>query len=93
MFDAPGLDMSWLGWIVVGLIAGILSGAVVGGRKARGCLGNIVVGIVGGWIGGYIATALLHFDRVTGFIAAVLVAFLGAVILRFVLEALGGRDA
>ena len=92
MFDAPGLDMSWIGWLVVGLIAGMLSGAVVRGRSARGCLGNIVVGVIGGWIGGYIATQLLGFDRVTGFIAAVLVAFLGAVILRFVLEAISGRD-
>jgi uncharacterized membrane protein YeaQ/YmgE (transglycosylase-associated protein family) len=93
MFDVPGLDMSWLGWLVVGLIAGILSGAVVRGRTARGCIGNIVVGVVGGWIGGYIATAVLGFDRVTGFIAAVLVAFLGAIILRFVLEAIGGDRA
>jgi uncharacterized membrane protein YeaQ/YmgE (transglycosylase-associated protein family) len=93
MFDAPGLDMTWLGWIVVGLIAGILSGAVVRGRTARGCLGNIVVGIIGGWVGGFIATEFLNFDRVTGFIAAVLVAFVGAVIVRFILEAISGRNA
>ena len=93
MFDAPGLDMSWLGWIVVGLIAGLLSGAVVRGRTARGCIGNVIVGVIGGWIGGFIATQFLGFDRVTGFIAAVLVAFIGAVILRFALEAIGGGRA
>ena len=90
--DVPAIAMSPVGWVVVGLIAGMLSGAVIRGRTARGCLGNIVVGIIGGVIGGYVATAM-GFDRVTGFIAVVLVAFLGAVIVRLILEAVsGGRD-
>src|SRR3712207_8920669 len=48
-------------------------------------LGNIVVGILGGILGGFIAQQM-GFDRVTGFIAAVVVAFLGAVVVRFALE-------
>ena len=85
------LDMDVLGWIVVGLAAGALSGLVVGDRTARGCLPNIVVGIVGGVIGGWFATQMGS-DRTTGFIGAVAVAFLGAVVVRLVLRALeGGR--
>jgi uncharacterized membrane protein YeaQ/YmgE (transglycosylase-associated protein family) len=89
VIDVPAIDMGVVGWIVVGFIAGALSGAVVPGRTARGCLGNIVVGIAGGVLGGWLAQQM-GFDRVTGFIAAVLVAFLGAIAVRYVLEALGG---
>ena len=39
----PVMDV--VGWIVVGFIAGALSGLVVGGRTARGCLPNILVGV------------------------------------------------
>lgn len=88
--DVPAIAMSPIGWVFVGLIAGALSGAVVPGRTARGCLANIAVGIAGGVLGGFLAQAM-GFDRVTGFIAVVIVAFLGAVVVRYILEAVGGR--
>jgi uncharacterized membrane protein YeaQ/YmgE (transglycosylase-associated protein family) len=50
-----------------------------------------VVGIVGGVVGGWFATQMGS-DRTTGFIGAVAIAFLGAVVVRLVLRALeGGR--
>ena len=85
------LEMGLLGWIVVGFFAGALSGAVVGDRTARGCLPNIIVGVLGGIIGGWIAIQL-GFDQTRGFIAAVIVAFVGAVVVRLIFRALeGGR--
>jgi uncharacterized membrane protein YeaQ/YmgE (transglycosylase-associated protein family) len=47
--------MGLVGWIVVGFIAEAISGALVGGRTARGCLPNVVVGILGGIVGGWLA--------------------------------------
>lgn len=79
--------MSPIGWIVVGLLAGAISGALLGGRTARGCLPNIVVGIVGGVIGGYIASGM-GFTEINGFLAAVVVAVLGSLVVRLVLNAL-----
>ena len=85
------LEMGLLGWIVVGFLAGALSGLVIGDRTARGCLPNIVVGVIGGIVGGWIARELGS-DQTTGFIGAVAVAFIGAVVVRLVLRALeGGR--
>ncbi len=78
-------DMGPIGWVVVGFIAGALSGFVVGGRTARGCLPNILVGVLGGIVGGYLARELLKWDQTQGFIAAVVVAFVGAVIVRYLL--------
>lgn len=79
--------MGIIGWIVVGFLAGAISGALVGGRTARGCLPNIVVGIVGGVIGGWLAEAM-GFSQINGFIAALLVAVLGSIVVRLVLNAL-----
>jgi uncharacterized membrane protein YeaQ/YmgE (transglycosylase-associated protein family) len=80
-------DMDVIGWLMVGLLAGALSSAVVPGRAARGCLANTVVGVLGGLLGGYLAREL-RFGDASGFIGAVIVALAGAVILRLALESI-----
>jgi uncharacterized membrane protein YeaQ/YmgE (transglycosylase-associated protein family) len=81
------LDMGIIGWIVVGFVAGWLSAFVVPNRSARGCLPNILIGVLGGIIGGYLARDL-RFGDPQGFLGAVLVAFVGAVIVRLVVSAI-----
>ena len=81
----------FFGWVILGFIAGALSGAVVGGRTARGCLPNIVVGILGAIVGGWLA-GQLGFERGPGFIAAVIVAVFGAIVVRVILEAVSPND-
>ena len=79
----PQMDV--LGWIVVGFIAGALSSVVFRDRTARGCLPNILIGVLGGLLGGWIAREFFDVDQTAGFISAVVVAFVGAVIIRFLL--------
>lgn len=72
-------------WIVVGLIAGWLATLVVPG-VGGGVLFDMVIGIVGGLIGGWLFQA---FGAVgpTGFnLWSILVAFVGAIVLLFVLK-------
>ena len=83
--------MDWIGWIILGFLAGALSGAVVGGRTARGCLPNIVVGVLGAIVGGWIAQQL-DLGQAQGFIAALVVAVIGAIVVRVVLEAISPND-
>ncbi|HET7473266.1 MAG TPA: GlsB/YeaQ/YmgE family stress response membrane protein [Candidatus Limnocylindrales bacterium] len=78
-------------WIILGFLAGALSGAVVGGRTARGCLPNIVVGVLGAIVGGWLATQL-GFTQGVGFLAALIVAVIGAIVVRVILEALSPND-
>ena len=81
------MDMNVIGWIVIGFLAGSISGWFVGVRSAQGCLPTILVGIVGAIIGGWLSTQL-GFGSVQGFIAALILATLGAVLVRIVLRAI-----
>ena len=79
------MDLGLFGWIVVGLIAGALSAAVVPGRAARGCLSTILVGVLGGILGGFLARQFAIGDP-SGLLGAIVIAFVGAVIVRLFLE-------
>lgn len=85
--------MGILSWILVGLIAGWLAGAVMGGG-GRNVLGDIVLGIIGALVGGFLAGALFGVgDPLTGFnLTTLIVAFLGAVIVIAIVRALPGRS-
>ena len=85
------LVMDVVGWLVIGFLAGALSGLVVGGRTARGCLPNILVGVLGGLVGGYLAREFLGVEQTVGFLSALIVAFVGAVIVRWLLELISPR--
>ncbi len=85
------MDLGIVGWIFVGFLGGALSGAVVGGRTARGCLPNVVVGILGAIVGGWVARQL-GFGPAQGLLAAIVVAVLGGVVVRVILEALSPHD-
>ncbi len=85
--------MGILAWVIVGLIAGWLAGKVMRGR-GFGLIGDIIVGIVGALIGGFIAEALFRIpDAISGInIVSIIVAFIGAVILIWVLRLIRGRS-
>ncbi|HXJ23541.1 MAG TPA: GlsB/YeaQ/YmgE family stress response membrane protein [Polyangia bacterium] len=71
-------------WIVVGLIAGWLASAVVGG--GYGLIGDIVIGVVGSFLGSLIFRSLHIHSPFSGLAGTILVAFVGAVVLVLVLR-------
>lgn len=81
--------MGILSWIVVGLIAGWLTGMVMRGR-GYGIVGDVIIGIVGGLIGGFLAGALFHVRHpYTGIsLESIIIAFIGGVILTAILHAI-----
>jgi len=89
MPDYIGIGL--IGWIIIGFLAGALSCLVVRNRTAGGCLGNILVGILGGIVGGFLARQVLNTNEIGGWIGAFVVAFIGAVIIRWLLG-LADRD-
>jgi uncharacterized membrane protein YeaQ/YmgE (transglycosylase-associated protein family) len=73
-------------WAAVGLIAGWLASAVVGG--GLGVAGDIVVGIVGAFLGGIIFRELHVTVPLSGLPGTIFVAFVGAVVLLLVFRLL-----
>ena len=86
----PGFDL--LGWIIIGLLAGSISGWFVGTHSVQGCLPTMVVGILGAIVGGWIVRGIGN-DPVQGFLGALVFAVLGSIVVRLVLRAIegGGR--
>ena len=76
--------MSWIIWVVLGLVAGIIAKMLMPGRDPGGFIITIVLGIVGALVGGFISVRL-GFGEVTGFnIPSIVIAVLGAMLLLFV---------
>ena len=75
-------------WIIVGLIAGFITGKLMKG-SGYGAAMDIVVGIVGAILGGFIMR-LVGFAGEGGMIYTILVAILGAVILTWIIRLVTG---
>ncbi|MGH9209327.1 MAG: GlsB/YeaQ/YmgE family stress response membrane protein [Acidimicrobiales bacterium] len=86
--------MTVFGWVVVGLLAGGFARLATGSEK-QGCLGTLVIGILGALIGGALFRLATGeetnvFDEFQ--LGSVLVAFVGAAALLFVLQTIGVRS-
>lgn len=82
--------MSLLAWIVVGLIAGLLASWVVPGTNTN-WLVDMLVGMAGAVIGGWLFNAF-GAGGASGFnVWSILVAFIGAVILLYIIKAVQTR--
>jgi uncharacterized membrane protein YeaQ/YmgE (transglycosylase-associated protein family) len=80
-----------LWWIIVGLIAGFITGKLMKG-SGFGAVMDIVVGIVGATVGGFIMRNLGFADQ-GGLIYTVVVAVIGAVILTLLLRLITGNKS
>jgi uncharacterized membrane protein YeaQ/YmgE (transglycosylase-associated protein family) len=76
-----------LTWLIVGLIAGVLASFVLGGT-GLGLIGDIIIGVCGAFVGGWLFRALKIDNPVGGIGGTILVAFVGAVVLLFIIKAI-----
>ena len=54
--------MGFIGWIILGLIAGAIAKAIKPGEQGGGWLATLLLGVVGAVIGGWIGSALFNVD-------------------------------
>ncbi len=83
--------MNALLFVAIGALAGWLAGRFMRGN-GFGLLGDIVVGVLGAFIGGYGFPAM-GAEVGGGLLGSLVVAFLGAVVLLFVVRLFTGRRA
>jgi uncharacterized membrane protein YeaQ/YmgE (transglycosylase-associated protein family) len=84
--------MSFLAWVVLGLVAGFISSKLVNGR-GEGIVLDVLLGVVGAFAGGWIFR-IFGAHGVTGLnFYSILVAVVGAVIFLVVYHAIRGTRA
>ena len=82
--------MSFLAWIVLGLIAGFIASKIVN-KTGSGLLMDILLGIVGAMVGGWLFNTFGG-AGVTGLnLYSMLVAVVGAVLVLVIYHAIRGR--
>jgi uncharacterized membrane protein YeaQ/YmgE (transglycosylase-associated protein family) len=74
--------ISILGWMLFGLIVGIIAKLIMPGRDPGGILVTMLIGIVGAVLGGFIGRAMGLYQP--GEPAGFFVATLGAILLLFI---------
>ncbi len=87
--------MGILGWILLGIIAGVVAKAVLPGSQPGGIIVTTLIGIAGALIAGFVARALGLGDPIDEFfdVSTWLAAIVGAVALLMVWGAIAGRRA
>ncbi|TNC05290.1 GlsB/YeaQ/YmgE family stress response membrane protein [Methylobacterium terricola] len=82
--------MSFLAWIVLGLIAGFIASRIVN-NTGQGLVVDILLGVVGAVVGGFLFNQFGE-PGVTGLnLYSLLVAIVGAVVVLWLYHALVGR--
>lgn len=77
------LDLSSiLGYILIGLVVGLIARLLVPGRTPVGIVGTILIGIAGAVLGGWLAGELFRETPGIDWIASVLVAMVLVLLLR-----------
>ena len=85
--------MGILGWILLGLLAGLIAKAIMPGGEGVGLILTTVLGIAGALLGGFLATALGFGDPIDEFfdLSTWVAAVAGALVILFVWNAIRGR--
>lgn len=81
--------MGFLGWIVIGGLAGALAKFVMPGKDPGGCIITILLGIAGAMLSGFIGKTLGWYNE--GEAASFIAATLGAILILFIYRMVIGR--
>ena len=85
--------MSIIGWILLGLLAGVIAKRIMPGSESIGIILTTLLGIVGALLGGFLAMVLGFGDPIDEFfdISTWVAAIIGALIIIFAWNLMSGR--
>lgn len=81
--------MGIIWWLIVGLIAGWLTGKIMGG-PGKGALMDIIIGLIGALAGGFLMR-ILGFSAEGGMIYTIIVAVIGAILLTWIVRKVSSK--
>lgn len=78
--------LSFIWWLIIGLIAGALARLIMPGRDAMGIIATMLLGIVGSVIGGLVSWAIWGADTANGGFrpAGLILSILGAILVLWI---------
>ncbi|MEU6879466.1 GlsB/YeaQ/YmgE family stress response membrane protein [Streptomyces sp. NPDC046712] len=84
--------MSIIGWILMGLLAGIIAKALMPGKDPGGCITTILIGIAGALLGGWLGKVIFDVESIDGFfeLSTWIAAIVGSLILLAVYRFVAG---
>ena len=83
--------LSFIWWLIVGLIAGALARLIMPGRDAMSLLATMLLGIAGSIIGGLVSWAIWGADERGFRPAGLLLSLLGAIVVLWIWRAVGAK--
>jgi uncharacterized membrane protein YeaQ/YmgE (transglycosylase-associated protein family) len=78
-----------LGWILFGLVAGVIAKLLMPGRDPGGFIVTILIGIAGAFLGGFLGRAMGLYSE--GEPAGLILSIVGAVVLLALYRVVAGR--
>lgn len=82
-------DYGFVGWIIIGGLAGLIARAVTPGPQPSGCIVTILLGVFGAVLAGWLGHELHWYTQ--GEKAGFLAAILGAIIILAIYSLVNGR--
>jgi uncharacterized membrane protein YeaQ/YmgE (transglycosylase-associated protein family) len=85
--------MGIIGWIILGLLAGLIAKAILPGDDPGGIIVTTILGVLGALGGGFIAQAIGFGDPIDEFFdfSTWLAAIIGAIVLLLIWRAVSGQ--
>lgn len=87
------MDRGIFGWILIGLVAGVLGKLIMPGKDPGGFVVTILLGIAGALLAGYLGQAVGYYGpgEAAGWVAATLGALALLIVYRLVMQGRAGR--
>jgi uncharacterized membrane protein YeaQ/YmgE (transglycosylase-associated protein family) len=81
-----------IGWIVIGLIVGLIARFLVPGRDPMGCLATSILGIVGSIVGGFVSRLIWPAPPGEGYVRpGFIISLIGAIVVLLIYRAVRGK--
>lgn len=84
--------MSFIWWLIIGLIAGALARLIMPGRDPMGIIATILLGIVGSIIGGLVSWAIWGAETTRFRPGGILLSILGAILVLWIWRMVKSRS-
>jgi uncharacterized membrane protein YeaQ/YmgE (transglycosylase-associated protein family) len=84
--------MSFIGFLILGLIAGAIAKAILPGRQGGGWFVTLILGVIGAFLGGWLGSVIFGVS-LGGFfsLSTWLLAIAGSIVVLLIYGALAGR--